>query len=147
MNPNSSGSANILFTRLLYYTKRQSRKREIIQPNIYRISPKVNQVIYTFRHALYANYQDPSSCGSPDILFTRFHRFTMQKSNKGHTAATSPTKKKIRDPLFSCLFCIYIFKILSLTVLGRIQVKRMDRPKPIRPLFFEVGGIKIEVTF
>ena len=34
-------------TRLLYYTKCQSRKREIIQSNIDRILPKVNQVIYT----------------------------------------------------------------------------------------------------
>ena len=37
----------IFFTRLLFYTKRQSRKREIIQSNIHRILPKVNQVIYT----------------------------------------------------------------------------------------------------
>ena len=36
-----------LFTRLLYYTKCQSRKREIIQLNIYRILPNVNQVIYS----------------------------------------------------------------------------------------------------
>ena len=38
---------DILFTRMLYYTKCRSRKREIIQSNIYRILPKVNQVIYT----------------------------------------------------------------------------------------------------
>ena len=37
----------ILFTRLLYYTKCQSRKREISQSNSFRILPKVNQVIYT----------------------------------------------------------------------------------------------------
>ena len=30
-----------------YFKKCQSRKREIIQPNIYRILPEVNQVIYT----------------------------------------------------------------------------------------------------
>ena len=47
-DPSLSGSPDILFTRLLYYTKRQNRKREIIQPNIYRILPKVNQVFYTF---------------------------------------------------------------------------------------------------
>ena len=46
-NPSSSCSPNILLTKLLHYTKRQIRKREIIQPNIYRILPKVNQVIYT----------------------------------------------------------------------------------------------------
>ena len=33
---------------LLYYTKCQSQKREIIQSNIYRILPHVNQVIYSF---------------------------------------------------------------------------------------------------
>ena len=32
---------------LLYYTKCQSWEREIIQPNIHRILPKVDQVIYT----------------------------------------------------------------------------------------------------
>ena len=37
---------DILLTRLPYYTKCQSRRKEIIQPNIYRILPKVNQVIY-----------------------------------------------------------------------------------------------------
>ena len=36
-----------LETMLLYYTKCQSWKREIIQPNIHRILPKLNQVIYT----------------------------------------------------------------------------------------------------
>ena len=45
-DPSSSGSSIILFTRLLYYTICQSRKREIIQPNIFRILPKVDQVIY-----------------------------------------------------------------------------------------------------
>ena len=40
-------SPDILLTRLLYYTKCQTWKREIIQPNINRILPKVNQVIYT----------------------------------------------------------------------------------------------------
>ena len=56
MYPNSTPDIMVLdqtvlqvfvFTRLLYYTKCQSRKREIIQSNIYRILPKVNQVIYT----------------------------------------------------------------------------------------------------
>ena len=32
---------------LLYHTKRQSRKSEIILSNIYRILSKVNRVIYT----------------------------------------------------------------------------------------------------
>ena len=43
----SSGSPVILFTRLLYYTKCQSRKRELIQPNIYRTLTKFNQFICT----------------------------------------------------------------------------------------------------
>ena len=33
---------------LLFHTKQQSRKREIIQSNIHRMLTKVNQVIYTF---------------------------------------------------------------------------------------------------
>ena len=41
------GSPDILLTKLLYYTKCQSRKREKSQLNIYRILTKVNQVIYT----------------------------------------------------------------------------------------------------
>ena len=46
-DPSSSGSPDVLLTKLLYCTKCQSQKREIIQPNIYRILSKVNQVIYT----------------------------------------------------------------------------------------------------
>ena len=46
-DPSSNGFPDILFTRLLFHTKRQSRKREIIQSNIYRILQKNNQVIYT----------------------------------------------------------------------------------------------------
>ena len=38
---------SILFTVLLYYNKCRSWKREIIQSNIYRILPHVNNVIYT----------------------------------------------------------------------------------------------------
>ena len=52
-------------------------------------------LIRSSRPYLYVKYHDPSSNGSPDILFTRFHRFTMQKSKKGHNSAmTSPTEKK-----------------------------------------------------
>ena len=47
-DPGSYSSPDILFTMLLYYTECQSRlKRVIIQSNIYRILPEVNQVIYT----------------------------------------------------------------------------------------------------
>ena len=42
---------------------------------------------------LYAKYNDPSSSGSPDTLFTSFHRFTMHKSKKGYNSATTtPTE-------------------------------------------------------
>ena len=72
------GSPVILLTRLLYYTKCQSRKREIIQTNIYRSLWKVNQVIYT----LDTDYMhDPSFSCSPDILLTKYN--TMQKSTRG----------------------------------------------------------------
>ena len=46
-NPSSSSSPDILLSRMLYYTKCQSRKREVIQPNIYGILSKRNQVIHT----------------------------------------------------------------------------------------------------
>ena len=79
---------------LRYYTIHQSQERERIQLNNYRIMQNVNQVI-TQSHNLYAKYHDPRSSGSPDILFTRFHRFTKQKSKKEHNSAmTSPTEKK-----------------------------------------------------
>ena len=32
---------------------------------------------------LLAKYHDPSTSGSPDILLTRFHRFTIHKLKKG----------------------------------------------------------------
>ena len=43
-DPSSSSSPDILLTRLLYYTKCQSRKRDIIQPYIYGILSKLKQV-------------------------------------------------------------------------------------------------------
>ena len=46
-DPSSNSSLDILLTMLFYYTKCQSRKREIIQPNIYGILPKFNQIMYT----------------------------------------------------------------------------------------------------
>ena len=126
-DPSSNGAPDILFTRLLYLTKYQSRKRVIIKSNIYRILPKDNQVIYALdaicepnimilaqavldifcveclsqiiqsmfhrisclsghlHHVpkLYAWYHDPSSNGSPDILFTMLLYYTkMAKSEK-----------------------------------------------------------------
>ena len=124
-----------LKTRLLYYTKYQSRKREIIQSNINRILLIVNQVICTLdiicelnimnpaqavlkifcsqgplclclclkREIVQSNFDrnfmkshqmiyimypncmlyDPSSSGSPDILFTRLLFHTKRQTEKG----------------------------------------------------------------
>ena len=43
-DPSSCGSPDILFTRLVYYPKCQSRKREIIQSNSFGILPKLNRL-------------------------------------------------------------------------------------------------------
>ena len=51
-DPISSGSPDILFIRLLYNAKCQSQKREMIQSNIHRSLPTVNQVIY-FLNTIY----------------------------------------------------------------------------------------------
>ena len=90
-------------------------KPEIIQLNIYRILTKL-----LLSSTPWPTIHDPSSSGSPDILLTRFHRFTMQNSKNGHNSAmTSPTeKKKNTGPL---IFMLIPFKILSLTVLDRMQ--------------------------
>ena len=46
-------------------------------------------------HNLYTKYDDPSSSGSPDILLSKLHRFTMQTSKRGIASAmTNPTEKK-----------------------------------------------------
>ena len=37
-------------------------------------------------HSLYAKYHDPSSSGYPAILLTRFHWFTIRKSEKTDTS-------------------------------------------------------------
>ena len=122
-DPSSSGSPDILFTRLLYYTKWQSRKREIIQSNSFGILPKVNQVIYTLETICrWAKYHDPSASGSRDILFTKFYRLTMGKSKKSLTPEQQFRRKRKNQEssYFSCLFHILNFKILSLTVLDRM---------------------------
>ena len=46
-DPNSRGSPDILFTRLLYYASYQSWKRDWDYSVRYRILPNVNQVVYT----------------------------------------------------------------------------------------------------
>ena len=59
-DPSSSRSPGILLTMLLHYTKCQSWKREIIQSNIDRIFPKVNQVIYTLDTSCMPNIMTPA---------------------------------------------------------------------------------------
>ena len=112
----SSGSPDILFKRLLKYTICQSGKREIIQPNIYRILPKLERPSTPWTQNLYAKYYDPSSSSSPDILFIRFHMFTMHKLKKRHNSTvTSPTDtKKKMGPLIFHACSIYNLKFLSL---------------------------------
>ena len=39
-------------------------------------------------HSLCAKYHDPSSSGNPDILLTRFRRFTIRTPEKGNNSAT-----------------------------------------------------------
>ena len=92
-----------LLAKLLYCIECQSWKREIIQPNIDRVLPKVNQVIYTLvticwlvvlrlnvpvnnfsvmsgrKSQSVSQNHDPSPSGSPDMLLTRFHRLIMAK--------------------------------------------------------------------
>ena len=62
--------------------QRLSRKREIIKPNIDKILPKVNQVIYSLDTICEPNIMILAQV-SPDILLTRFHRYTIHKSKKG----------------------------------------------------------------
>ena len=46
------------------------QKREIIQPNIHRISQNINQVIYTLDTILVSNIMILAQSGSSDILLT-----------------------------------------------------------------------------
>ena len=41
-------------------------------------------------HSLYAKYHDPTSNSYPDILLTRFNRFTMHKLENGDNSAKYP---------------------------------------------------------
>ena len=89
----------------------KSGKRAIIQPNIYRILPKVNQVIYTL-----------DTICEPNMILTLavLQIFCSQgviglqcKSRKWDiTAMTSPTEKKTKygSSYFSCTFHVFHFK-------------------------------------
>ena len=126
-DPSSSGSPDILFTRLLYYTKCQRRKSEIIQSNSFGNLLKVNQFIYTLDTICEPNIMilaQPileifSSQGSIGLYW----QSKKETSKKGHNSATkSPTeKKKIRVLFFSYLLHISNFKILFLTLVDHMQ--------------------------
>ena len=62
-----------------FSTKRQSWKREIISVKYLQNFAKSKSGYLHLGHILYAKYHDPSSKGSSDILFTRFHRLIMAK--------------------------------------------------------------------
>ena len=100
---NSRDSPDILFTRLLYYTKCQSRKRELIQPNSYRILQKVIQVIYIL-----------DTIYMPNIMILAQAVIQIVCTMKGPTE-----KKKTYFHAYSKI--IFIFKILYLTVLDCMQ--------------------------
>ena len=144
-DPSSSGSPDILFARLLYYTKCQSQKREIIQSNIYRILPKGNQVIYTLD-----TISEPNSMILAQAVLKIFCPKRSQERGITLQKQVQRKRKKYVFAYFSCLFHILNFKILSLTVLDRMQCVTdipTDRPKTIRYLnFCEVGSIKITLT-
>ena len=79
-DPSSSGSPDILLTRLLYYKRCQSRKRDIIQSNIYRNLPNVNQVIYTFDTICMPNIMVLAQ--AVVHIFCWFKHFFIHKSHK-----------------------------------------------------------------
>ena len=94
-------------------------------------------------HNLYVKYHDLNLSASPDNLFTRFLKVTMQKSNKGHnfvmTSKTISNDQELiqSDPIscgkeskstsfyFSCLFHILNFKIKYFITIDIICQNRM----------------------
>ena len=139
---------------LLCYTECQSPKREIIQSNIYRILPKVNQVIYTSDTICELNIMILAQMVL-EIFCSQSSKCLQWKSRKmskkGHNSATtSPTEKK---NIRVCL-CFMVIPHIEFqdpvsnrswpyaSVTDARTNRPTDRPKPICPLnFFEVGGI------
>ena len=68
-----------------------------------------------------AKYHDPSSSGSPDILLTRFHRFTMHKSereiNQPNTCTYRILSKVNQDIYTLDKICVPNIMILAQAVL------------------------------
>ena len=122
-DPSSIGSPDILLTRLLYYIKCQSRKREIIQPNIYGILPKLYQVTYTLDTICQLNimllalvvlqiFCWQGSIGLQCKSWKRVITLQWQVWRK---------RKKYGSANFSCLFHILNFKSLPITLLDCMQ--------------------------
>ena len=118
---------------------------DIIQPYIYRILQKVNQVIYTLDTICMPNIM---TLVQAVLLFTRFHRFTLRKSKKVHNSATrSSTEKKTTKtvPLFFMLVLYTCIQFQDSSSNGswsypNVTDRRTDRPKPLCSLNFEEVG-------
>ena len=80
------GSPDILLTRFHRFTLHKSKKGHNSVKFLQNFVKSSSGHLH-LRHNLWAKYYDPSSSGSPDILLTRFHRFTMHKSEKGDKSA------------------------------------------------------------
>ena len=142
----------------------QSQKRGIIQSNSNRILPKVNQVIYTLDTICVPNIMILAQAGiqifcwqgsigvqwvsrKRGMIQSNIHRI-LRKVNQVIWIMYSNTMpdimilaqaEKNMGPLIFHADSTSNFKILSLTVLDRIQSvtdKHTDRPKPICPLNF-----------
>ena len=125
----------------------------IIQPNIYRILQKVNQDIYT-SDTIYMLNSMILAQAVPQIFCSQGYIGLQCKSKKGGITLQWQVwwKRKKIYTYFSYLFHILNFKILSLTILDRMQRvmgapihSKTDRPKPICPLNFKLlqsWGIK-----
>ena len=109
-----------------FTTQNASQKREIIQSNtvFYRILPKVNQIIYTMDTICEPNIMILAEAVLEIFCSQGSIGLVEKTSEKGHkSATTSPTekKKKYVSAYFSYLLRTSNFKILSLTVLDRMQ--------------------------
>ena len=119
---NSSGSPVILLTRLLYHTKCQSWKREIIQSNIYRILPKFIQASYTL-----------DTICMPNIMILALQIFCSQ----GPLWLKYPSMKRgiIQSNIHRILWKV-INQVIYIIYLNCMTDGQTDRSKPISTLNF-----------
>ena len=151
-DPSPSDSPDTLFTWLLYYTKGQSCKKEIIQSNIYRILPKVNQVIYTLDTICQQNILILAQA-LLQIFCSQGSTSLQSKSWKRGITLKWQVRRKRKKYGYSLFFMLYIPNIKfqdpisNCCLMQCYGCTRTDRPKPICPLnYFEVKGIKILVV-